>query len=60
MPGEDGEVSALRRMRRVAASFGDAIAASSTHPELLESLVPLVVKRVDVSDDGPVVAWSDE
>jgi hypothetical protein len=61
MPGEDGKVAALHRMRRVAASFGDAIAASSTHPELFEGLVPLVVKRIDVAQDGnPVVAWTDE
>jgi hypothetical protein len=38
----------------------DALAAWSTHPELLEGLVPLVVKRIDAGEDGtPKVAWTN-
>src|SRR5205814_2044744 len=50
LPSESGKVMAFSRLRRVASSLGDAIAASSTHPEILEALRPQLVDRNDARD----------
>ena len=51
LPSEDGKIVEFRRLHRVVAlSLGDAIAASSTHPELLEGLLPLVVDHIETRD----------
>lgn len=61
LPGENGKVLEFARYRRVASSLPDAIAAAHDRPDLIESLMPLLVERVEIKDRAVAkVVWTPQ